>query len=189
MSKIKGKGPRAFTAESRVSSRNRIDSITLSVRFGMAAATLASTFRAAASASMVSSLPTRALVCACGVFTSRTSTWRSAKNRAGPAALEPVDNRFAVEGMTRNYRTGAPWRDVPARFGKWNTIYKRFTRLAEDGTWERMLAEVQKQADRFGAIDWVVSIDSKIARVHQHGAMLPRAKKGSVELQESARGA
>lgn len=57
----------------------------------------------------------------------------------------------------------------------------------EDGTWEQLLSEAQKQADRLGAIDWVVSIDSTIARVHQHGATLPRVKKGSVELQESAR--
>ena len=91
------------------------------------------------------------------------------------------DHRLTVEGMAWKYRTGAPWRDVPERFGKWNTIYKRFTRWAEDGTWEQLLSEVQKQADRLGAIDWVVSIDSTIARVHQHGATLPRVKKGSVE--------
>lgn len=97
------------------------------------------------------------------------------------------DHRLAVEGMVWKYRTGAPWRDVPERFGKWNTIYKRFTRWAEDGTWEQLLAEVQKQADQLGTIDWVVSIDSTIARVHQHGATLPRVKKGTVELHESAR--
>lgn len=61
------------------------------------------------------------------------------------------DHRLTVEGMAWKYRTGAPWRDVPERFGKWNTIYKRFTRWAEDGTWEQLLSEVQKQADRLGA--------------------------------------
>lgn len=69
-----------------------------------------------------------------------------------------TDHRLAVEGMAWKYRTGAPWRDVPERFGKWNTIYKRFTRWAEDGTWAKLLAEVHKRADAAGKIDWVVSI-------------------------------
>ncbi len=97
-----------------------------------------------------------------------------------------TDHRLAVEGMAWKFRTGAPWRDVPERFGKWNSIYKRFNRWAEDGTWEKLLAEVQKQADAAGKIDWVVSIDSTIARVHQHGATLPRDTGGSTESQESA---
>ena len=82
-----------------------------------------------------------------------------------------TDHRLAVEGMAWKFRTGAPWRDVPERFGKWNSIYKRFNRWAENGTWEKLLAEVQTQADAAGKIDWVVSIDSRIARVHQHGSI------------------
>lgn len=92
-----------------------------------------------------------------------------------------TDHRGAVEGMVWKYRTGAPWRDVPARFGKWNSIYKRFNRWAVDGTWDKLLAQVQQRADAAGDIDWVVSIDSTIARVHQHGATLPRDTGGSTE--------
>lgn len=87
--------------------------------------------------------------------------------------------------MAWKYRTGAPWRDVPERFGKGNTVYKRFSRWAEDGTWEKLLAEVQKQADAAGKIDWAVSIDSTITRVHQHSATLARTTGGSAESQES----
>src|SRR3954451_13026912 len=76
-----------------------------------------------------------------------------------------TDHRLAVEGMAWKYRTGAPWRDVPEGFGKWNSIYKRFNPWAENDTWEKLLAEVQTQADAAGKIDWVVSIDSTIARV------------------------
>src|SRR3954462_12085385 len=65
-----------------------------------------------------------------------------------------TDHRLAVEGMAWKYRTGAPWRDVPERFGKWNSIYKRFNRWAENGTWEKLLAEVQTQTDAAGRIDW-----------------------------------
>ena len=96
-----------------------------------------------------------------------------------------MNHRFAVEGMASKYQTGAPWRDVPDRFGRWNLIYKRFNRWAEDGTWEKLLAEVQKQADAAGKIDWVVSIDSTISRVHQHGATLKRDTGGSAESRES----
>nr|WP_167131773.1 transposase [Microbacterium chengjingii] len=70
-----------------------------------------------------------------------------------------TDHRLAVEGMAWKYRTGATWRDVPERFGKWNSIYKRFARWAEDGTWDKLLTEVQKQSDRVGKLDWVLSID------------------------------
>ena len=98
-----------------------------------------------------------------------------------------TDHRLAVEGMVWKYRTGAPWRDVPERFGKWNSIYKRFDRWAGDGTWDRLLAAVHRQSDAVGQLDWVVSIDSTIARVHQHGATLARHTGGSAERQESAR--
>lgn len=100
-----------------------------------------------------------------------------------------TNHRLAVEGAVWKYRTGAPWRDVPERFGKWNSIYKRFNRWAEDGTWEKLLGEVHKLADANGDVDWVVSIDSTIARVHQHGATLARDTGGSTESQESAGGA
>jgi transposase len=98
-----------------------------------------------------------------------------------------TDHRLAVEGVAWKYRTGAPWRDVPERFGKWNSIYKRFMRWAEDGTWERLLVQMQRRSDAAGRLDWVVSIDSTIARVHQHGATLKRHAGGCVELQESSR--
>lgn len=95
------------------------------------------------------------------------------------------DHRLAVEGMVWKYRTGSPWRDVPERFGKWNSIYKRFVRWAEDGTWRAMLTEVQRRSDAAGRLDWVVSIDSTITRVHQHGATLARSAGGEVESHES----
>jgi transposase len=96
----------------------------------------------------------------------------------------PVDRRTVVEATAWRFRTGAPWRDVPERFGNWNTIYKNFRRWASDGVWEDLLTHVQKRASLAGEIDWVVSVDSSIARVHQHGATLPRVTGGSVELQE-----
>ncbi|MFE9694481.1 transposase [Micromonospora sp. NPDC005806] len=60
------------------------------------------------------------------------------------------------------------WRDVPARYGSWQSIYTRFRRWALDGTFTRMLGGVQADADGTGDIDWLVSVDSTIVRAHQH---------------------
>lgn len=94
-----------------------------------------------------------------------------------------------VEATAWRFRTGSAWRDLPERFGNWNTIYKNFRRWAEAGVWEDLLAHVQKRASLAGEIDWVVSVDSSIARVHQHGATLPRTTGGRVELHVVGTGA
>lgn len=100
-----------------------------------------------------------------------------------------ADRRNIVEATAWKFRTGAPWRDLPERFGPWNTVYKNFDRWAKDGTWAGVLAQVQAIADAAGDLDWVTSIDSTIVRVHQHGATLARSTGGPVELQETGRGA
>ena len=100
----------------------------------------------------------------------------------------PVDRRAVVEATAWRFRTGAPWRDLPERFGNWNTIYKNFNRWAEQGVWTRVLEAVQSLTHQRGELDWVTSIDSTIVRVHQHGATLPRTTGRSAELQEVRRG-
>lgn len=100
-----------------------------------------------------------------------------------------ADRRLIVEGAAWKFRTGSPWRDLPERCGKWNTVYKNFDAWAKDGTWARVLERVQALADADGDLDWVTSIDSTIVRVHQHGATLPRTTGGGVELQEFRAGA
>lgn len=66
----------------------------------------------------------------------------------------PVDRRMVVEATAWRYRTGAPWRDVPGRFGNWNTIYKNFNRWAQAGVWARALDKVQSLAHQAGDLDW-----------------------------------
>jgi transposase len=75
-----------------------------------------------------------------------------------------------VEGIVFRYRTGVPWRDLPERFGPWQTVGKRHHRFATDGTWRRVLAAAQAA----GEIDWNVSVDSTIVRAHQHSATAKR---------------
>jgi transposase len=63
-------------------------------------------------------------------------------------------------------KTGAPWRDLPARFGPWKTIHNRFSRWNARGVFDRVLAELSKNgADHESNI-----ADSTYARAHQHAA-------------------
>jgi len=80
-----------------------------------------------------------------------------------------------IEGIIYRYRTGIPWRDLPAEFGPWQTVWKRHRRYSLDGTWDQVLTKLLTDADAAGEIDWQVSVDSTIARVHQHGATARRS--------------
>ena len=80
------------------------------------------------------------------------------------------DDRRVLNGIVWKIRSGAPWRDVPARYGSWKSVYTRFRRWALNGTFDRMLAAAQAQADANADIDWLVSVDSTIVRAHQHAA-------------------
>ena len=100
------------------------------------------------------------------------------------------DHRQVFEGIVFRFRTGTAWRDLPERFGPWQTVWKRHHRFSTDGTWDAILAELLAHADEVGEVDWSVSADSTINRAHQHGTSLPRDTGGSGESQEiSARGA
>ena len=88
------------------------------------------------------------------------------------------DDRAFLEAVAWKYRTGSPWRDLPEKFGKWNSVFKRFDRWAKAGVWPGLLEKVQQIAAENGDVDWAVSIDSTIVRVHQHGATLARATGG-----------
>jgi transposase len=87
-----------------------------------------------------------------------------------------LDDRTVLNGIGWKFRTGTAWRDVPKRYGPWATPHTRFRRWALDGTFERMLQAAQARAAEAGDIDWLVSIDSTVARAHQHAAA---ARKGS----------
>ncbi|MFB9884785.1 transposase, partial [Planobispora siamensis] len=67
-------------------------------------------------------------------------------------------------------RTGVPWRDVPERYGPWQTLYKRFARWEVDGTWARIEEYLQIRADAAGDLDYHGQIDSTVVRAHQHAA-------------------
>ncbi|MGW1186326.1 IS5 family transposase [Streptomyces drozdowiczii] len=90
------------------------------------------------------------------------------------------DHRQVINGILHRIRTGVQWRDLPERFGPWKTVYERHRLWSADGTWERLLQQVQAAADAAGEIDWDVAVDSTSVRAHQHaaGARTPAADAG-----------
>jgi transposase len=79
------------------------------------------------------------------------------------------DHRQVINGILWKLRTGAPWRDLPARYGPWKTCHERLRRWTADGTWDKILAHAQVHDDG-RPVDWTVSVDSSIVRAHQHSA-------------------
>jgi transposase len=85
--------------------------------------------------------------------------------------------RQLIDGIRWRTRAGVPWRDVPERYGPWQTVYGLFRNWQRDGTWRWILTQLQAQADAEGLITWDVSVDSTINRAHQHAA---GARKGGM---------
>ena len=80
-------------------------------------------------------------------------------------------HRSVVNGILWKLRTGAPWRDLPERYGPWATVHTRFRRWRLAGVWDRVLAAVQSEADAEGKLDWSVHyLDGTVIRAHQHAA-------------------
>lgn len=75
-----------------------------------------------------------------------------------------ADNRLFLEAVLWLARTGSPWRDLPERFGLWNTAWQRFRRWARGGVLERVFPVLSGAPDFEYAL-----VDGTIVRVHQHG--------------------
>src|SRR3954470_14758699 len=91
-------------------------------------------------------------------------------------------HRSVVNGMWWKLRTGAPWRDLPERYGPWATVHTRFRRWRLAGVWDRVLAAVQTEADAEGKLDWSVHyLDGTVIRAHQPAA----GAKGGDPAQEA----
>ncbi|WP_156144065.1 IS5 family transposase [Sinomonas humi] len=90
-----------------------------------------------------------------------------------------ADARSMVEGIVYRYRCGIAWRDLPEVFGPWQTVWTWHRRLAGDGTWDRVLSRLTAAADAAGKIDWSLSVDSTIARAHQHATNIARTTGAS----------
>jgi transposase len=104
-----------------------------------------------------------------------------------------VDHRVVINGVFWRTRTGAPWRDLPPQYGRWQTAYNRHRRWSADGTWADILDQLRRGCDVGEGRQWTVAVDSMTARAHQHAAGAPRVGPpvtltgGAIELQESRR--
>lgn len=103
----------------------------------------------------------------------RNDQWNRIKDvlpgKAGDRGVTAADNRLFVEGVLWLLRTGAPWRDLPAEFGRWHTAYMRFSRWQRSGVWERLFRRVSADADLEE-----VFLDSTAIRAHLHAAGAPK---------------
>jgi transposase len=81
------------------------------------------------------------------------------------------DDRQTINGILWILRTGAPWDDLPAHYGKRSTVSTRYYRWIEQGIWERIYDAVKADADAAGELDWEVHhVDATVVRAHQHAA-------------------
>jgi transposase len=103
----------------------------------------------------------------------RDDQWERIAHMLPGKATDPgrsaADNRLFVEAVLWILRTGAPWRDLPKRFGPWNSVYRRFSRWSRRGVWHRVFRELAKEAD-FEEL----YLDGSIVRAHQHAAGAPK---------------
>jgi transposase len=74
------------------------------------------------------------------------------------------DGRLFLEAVLWIARTGSPWRDLPLRFGKWNTAFKRFRDWVKADVFKRIFDAVSDEPDMECAM-----VDATIVKVHRHG--------------------
>ena len=75
------------------------------------------------------------------------------------------NNRLFIDAVFWIAKTGAPWRDLPERFGCWNSVFRRFSRWSKAGVWARVLQSLAGEPDLA-----LLILDSTIIRAHPHAA-------------------
>lgn len=85
--------------------------------------------------------------------------------KAGDPGRTGRDNQLFVNGVLWVLRSGAPWHDLPERYGKWKTVHKRFSRWAKAGVWERVFESLTADRD-----NEYLMLDSTLVRAHQQAA-------------------
>jgi transposase len=91
-----------------------------------------------------------------------------------------LDHRRILNGILFVLHTGIPWRDLPERYGPWQTVYSRLRRWTARGLWEHLLSQLQTRLAEEDRIAWTLwGIDGSVVRAHKHapGARRRRGKK------------
>lgn len=96
-----------------------------------------------------------------------------------PNGRKPTNHRLVLDGIFWIARTGAPWRDLPAEFGKWSSVYRQFRRWTLAGLWEQIMDALNESGAAPHALQM---IDSTVIRAHHQAA----GAKGGLRSRVSA---
>lgn len=104
--------------------------------------------------------------------------------RAAKTGRPPSDPRLMLNGILWILRTGSPWRDLPERFGPWQTVYDHFAKWRALGAYDRILEALHIRLDADGTIDWDLwCIDGSSVRASRAAA--GASKKAAVTTRKS----
>lgn len=88
------------------------------------------------------------------------------------------DHRLMIDAILWALSDGGRWRNIPAEFGPWQSVYDRFRNWTRKGLWDRILRRLQARKMRSGDIDWgLFCIDGTVVRAHQSAAGAPKKKR------------
>jgi transposase len=81
------------------------------------------------------------------------------------------DHRLMIDGILWALADGGRWRNLPERYGPWQSVYDRFRRWTRRGLWDRILRHLQARKMNSDQIDWdLFAIDGTVVRAHQSAA-------------------
>ena len=81
------------------------------------------------------------------------------------------DHRLMIDAILWALSDGSRWRNIPERFGPWQTVYDRFRSWTRRGVWDRILRHLQARKMHSDEIDWqLFAIDGTVIRAHQSAA-------------------
>jgi putative transposase len=89
------------------------------------------------------------------------------------------DNRNFINGVLWVLRSGAPWADLPERYGKYKSVHKRYGRWCHCGIWEKIFKVLGANLD-----SEYLMLDSTVIRAHSQAAAYKKKSRDWVDLSE-----
>jgi transposase len=105
--------------------------------------------------------------------------------RSGKKGNPYNSHRHVLNGIFWILRSGAPWRDLPERYGAWSTVYDRYRRWCKSGLFQKILNALEAQARRAERIDFeFAAVDGSVVRAHRCAA---GAEKKGIQRRKAAK--